>query len=272
MFESKDVAMTIAIIGAGVMGETILAGLIDSGLAARDIVVAEKREARIAELHERYGVECLSIHDALRQASTVFLVVKPQDIPVVLDEIAAVIPEQTLVISLAAGITTTFLQERLGQQVAIARVMPNTPALLKEGMSAVSISRSCSDQQRDYVVKLMSSVGQVVVVDENLQDAVTAVSGSGPAYIFYIAEAMCSAAQSLGLDAQTATTLVMQTIYGAATMLQQTGVAPDTLRQQVSSPGGTTVAAIHALDEHHVREAFQAAMEAARNRSVELGS
>ena len=263
--------MTIAIIGAGVMGETILAGLLDSGVATSDIVVAEKREARIAELHECYAVVCTTIHDAVSQAVTVFLVVKPQDVTAVLAEIAPVLASQALVISLAAGITTARLEQGLPDHAAVVRVMPNTPALLKQGMSAVSAGSRCSIEQRDYVVQLMSSVGKVVVVEESLQDAVTAVSGSGPAYIFYIAEAMSTAAKTLGLDAQTASTLVLQTIFGAATMLQETGVAPEELRRQVSSPGGTTVAAINTLDAHGVREAFQAAMQAAHDRSIELG-
>jgi pyrroline-5-carboxylate reductase len=264
--------MTIAIIGAGVMGETVMAGLLDAGTPSSEIVVAERRPERVDELNATYGVRCATLVEAVTDASIVFLVVKPQDVAGVLDEIAPSVASEALVISLAAGITTSFIESKLADGVAVARVMPNTPALLKQGMSAISAGSSCTQEHLNRAETLLGTIGRVVIVPESQQDAVTAISGSGPAYIFYVAEAMYAAGLSLGVEPEVTMELVLQTIFGAATMLRETGVPPEVLRQRVSSPGGTTVAAINTLDEHKVREAFAAAMFAAMNRSVELGS
>lgn len=264
--------MTIAIIGAGVMGETVMAGLLDAGTSAAEIVVAERRQERVDELHETYGVRCASLLDAVTNASIVFLVVKPQDVAGVLEEMSPAVAADALVISLAAGITTTFIESKLADGIAVARVMPNTPALLKQGMSAVSAGSSCTQEHLNRAETLLSTIGRVVIVPESQQDAVTAISGSGPAYIFYVAEAMYDAGLSLGVEPEVTMELVLQTIFGAATMLRETGVLPEVLRQRVSSPNGTTVAAINTLDEHKVREAFAAAMLAAKTRSIELGA
>lgn len=264
--------MTIAIIGAGAMGEAVMAGLLDSGMNADDVVVAERRPERVDELNSTYGVRCASLIDAVTGASIVFLVVKPQDVAGVLEEMAPVVDSDALVISLAAGLTTAFIESKLADGIAVARVMPNTPALLKQGMSAVSAGSACTQEHLDRAVSLLSAIGRVVVVPESQQDSVTAISGSGPAYIFYVAEAMYDAGLSLGVEPEVTMELVLQTIFGAATMLRETGVQPEVLRQRVSSPNGTTVAAIDTLDAHGVREAFAAAMVAAKNRSVELGA
>ena len=264
--------MTIAIIGAGVMGETVMAGLLDSGTSADQIVVAERRPERVEELQSRYGVRCTSLIDSVSEASIVFLVVKPADVAGVLDEIASNIHQQALIISLAAGITTGFIESKLPNGVAVARVMPNTPALLKQGMSAISAGTACSDDQVKNAQELLAAIGKVVVVPESQQDAVTAISGSGPAYIFYIAEAMQAAGEALGVSEEVTRQLVVQTIFGAATMLRDAGDSPEVLRQRVSSPGGTTVAAINTLEDHQVREAFLAAIQAAARRSGELGA
>ena len=263
--------MTIAIIGAGVMGEAVMAGLLDAGTPAADIIVAERRLERVDELNATYGVQCASLVEAVSSASIVFLVVKPQDIEGVLEEIAPIVAAEALVISLAAGITTSFIESKLPSSIAVARVMPNTPALLKQGMSVVSPGAACSQEHVDRAVTLLGAIGKVAVVPESQQDAVTAISGSGPAYVFYVAEAMFDAGLALGVEPDVTMELVLQTIYGAATMLRETGVLPEVLRQRVSSPNGTTVAAINTLDEHQVREAFASAMLAAKNRSIELG-
>ena len=188
------------------------------------------------------------------------------------DEIAEPILPGAMVGSLAAGITTDFLESHLPAGVPVVRVMPNTPALVDEGMAALSGGAHCDDAHLDEAEALLRAVGKVVRVPEKYQDAVTAISGSGPAYIFYIVEAMIEAGVVLGLPRATASELVIQTVYGAATMLRETGEHPSVLRENVSSPAGTTVAALRELADHKVRAAFISALEAARNRSQQLAS
>src|SRR4051795_7547677 len=263
---------TTAIIGAGVMGETLLSGLIRAGRPVSELLVGEKRPERAQELAEKYAVSVVSNVDAARGADTIALVVKPQDMVAVLDEIGAVVKPGQLVVSLAAGITTSFLESRLPDGVAVVRVMPNTPALVDEGMAAISPGTHCDTAHLARARALLEATGKVVELPEYHQDAVTAISGSGPAYIFYVVEAMIEAGVLLGLPRATSTELVVQTLYGAATMLKETGQHPTVLREQVSSPAGTTMSALRQLDDHKVRAAFLTAMEAARDRSRELSS
>jgi len=263
--------MKIALIGAGVMGESLLAGILRSGVMPADINIAEIREARSAELTERYGVTCSDSHSAVADADTVLLVVKPQDIAGVLADISPALAPNTLIISLAAGITTASMEAKLPAGQPVARVMPNTPSLVDQGMAGISAGTSCSDVHLERAVSLMNSVGQSVVIPEDLQDSLTAVSGSGPAYIFYVIESMVAAAVELGLTREMATELVVQTVFGAATLIKHTGDEAQTLRERVSSPNGVTVAAINSLDEQGVREAFKVAMLSAKKRSRELG-
>ena len=262
--------MSVAIIGAGVMGETLLSGLIRAGRRVDDLVVGEKRAERAAELQERYGVETLTNVEAVQKVDTVVLVVKPQDMDDVLAELAPVIREGQLVVSLAAGITTGFLESRLPAGIAVVRVMPNTPALVDEGMAAISRGSHCTEEHLTEVESLMASTGRVLRVPEKQQDAVTAVSGSGPAYIFFIVEAMIEAGVHLGLPRSTAAELVVQTLVGSAKLLRETGEHPVVLRERVTSPGGTTAAAIRELEDHKVRAAFLSALESARDRSRAL--
>jgi len=265
-------AEKIAILGAGTMGETILAGLLRAGRAAEQVVISERRPERAAELTARHGVRVLDNVKAADFGDTLLLVVKPQDVVVLLDEIVGSIRPGTLVISLVAGQTTAFLERRLPAGTPVVRVMPNTPALVDQGMSALSPGSHCDDEHLAQARELLTGTGKVVQVPERYQDAVTAVSGSGPAYVFYVAEAMIEAGVLLGLPRTTSTELVVQTLYGAATMLKETGTHPSILREQVTSPGGTTVAALRLLDDQRVRAAFISAMEAARNRSQELST
>jgi pyrroline-5-carboxylate reductase len=262
----------VAIFGAGVMGETLLAGLIRAGRPAADLVVTERREDRAAELREKHGVEVVSNVEAAEKADTLVFVVKPQDMGALCDEIAPHVRPGALVVSLAAGITTEFLESHLPQGCPVVRVMPNTPALVDQGMAALAPGAHCDQEHLVEARQLLEAVGRVVVLDEKHLDAVTAISGSGPAYFFYIVEAMIEAGVFLGLPRSTATELVVQTCYGAATMLRETGEHPSVLREQVTSPGGTTVAALRTLDDHKVRAAFISALEAARDRSHELAS
>lgn len=262
----------IAIIGAGVMGETLLSGLLRAGHRPDDLIVAERRPERAAELTERYGVTVSSNADAAAAADTVVLVVKPQDMAGVLAEIAPNLRSEALVVSLAAGITTSFLEAGLPAGIAVVRVMPNTPALVDEGMSAISPGSSCDEEHLDRAESLLDAVGSVIRVPEKQQDAVTAISGSGPAYLFFVVESMIEAGVHLGLPRTTATQLAVQTAFGSAKLLRETGQHPTVLREQVTSPGGTTAAALRELESHSVRAAFLAALEAARDRSQELGS
>jgi pyrroline-5-carboxylate reductase len=263
---------TVAIVGAGVMGETLLSGLIRSGRPTGDLLVAERRPERVTELTDRYDVKVVGNPEAAATADTLVLVVKPQDMAAVLEEVGDHLRPGTLVVSLAAGITTDFIQTRLPTGTPVVRVMPNTPALVDEGMAAISPGSHCDEAHLAEAEALLRSCGKVVRVPENYQDAVTAISGSGPAYIFYVVEAMIEAGVLLGLPRATSTELVVQTLYGAATMLRETGEHPTVLREQVSSPAGTTMAALRQLDDHKVRAAFLTAMEAARDRSRELAS
>ncbi|GHJ59339.1 pyrroline-5-carboxylate reductase [Nocardioides sp. OK12] len=259
-----------AIIGAGVMGEALLSGLVRAGRRVDRLMVGEKRAERAHELEERYGVAVLDNRSAAEKADTVALVVKPQDMGDLLDEIAPVLRPGVLVVSLAAGITTAFIEARVPEGVAVVRVMPNTPALVDEGMTAISPGSHCTEADLAEVETLMSSVGKVLRIPERQQDAVTAISGSGPAYIFFVVESMIEAGVHLGLPRSTATDLVIQTLVGSGRMLQETGTHPTVLREQVTSPGGTTASALRELEVHRVRAAFLAAMEAARDRSRAL--
>ncbi|MBU6347339.1 MAG: pyrroline-5-carboxylate reductase [Actinomycetales bacterium] len=263
--------MKISLIGAGVMGETILAGMLKSGVTPDQITVAEIRPDRAAELSATYDVTCADIQTSVADANLVFIVVKPQDVLTVLAEISSLISAEAVVASLAAGITCETVESHLPSGQAVVRVMPNTPALVGEGMSGLSAGSNCSEQQLKIVADLLNTVGQTVEIPEELQDALTAVSGSGPAYLFYVMEAMTAAAIKLGLSSELATKLVTQTIFGAATLVRTTGDDPKILRERVSSPNGVTVAATRTLDELGVADAFHSAMQAAVARSIELG-
>lgn len=261
---------TLAIIGAGVMGETLLSGLIRAGRPVDELLVGEKRPERGAELEERYGVTVVGNVEAAEKADTLALVVKPQDMGELLKEIAPAVRSGQLVVSLAAGITTSFLESHLPAGVAVVRVMPNTPALVDEGMAAISRGSHCDEEHLAEAERLMDSIGKVIRVPEKQQDAVTAVSGSGPAYIFFVVESMIEAGVHLGLPRTTAYDLVVQTLVGSAKLLRETGEHPTVLREQVTSPAGTTAAAVRELEDHKVRAAFLTALEAARDRSRAL--
>src|SRR4051812_410286 len=262
--------MTVAIIGAGVMGETLLSGLIRGGHAADTLTVGEKRAERAAELREKYDVAVLANTEAAAGADTVALVVKPQDMGDVLTEIAPHLHPGQLVVSLAAGITTEYIEKHIPDGIAVVRVMPNTPALVDEGMAAISAGTHCDEEHLARAEEMLKVTGRVVRVPEKQQDAITAISGSGPAYLFFVVEAMIEAGVHLGLPRTTATELVVQTVVGSAKLLRETGEHPTVLREQVTSPGGTTAAAIRELEDHKVRAAFLTAMEAARARSRPL--
>lgn len=263
--------MSVAIIGAGVMGETLLSGLIRAGNSPTDLAVGEKRAERAAELRATYGVPVVSNIEAAA-ADTVLVVVKPQDMTGVLDEISAALRPGQLLISLAAGITTALIEQHVPAGVAVVRVMPNTPALVDEGMAAISGGAQATEEHLARAESLLAATGRVVRVPEVQQDAVTAISGSGPAYIFLVVEAMIDGGVALGLPREVATELTLQTLTGSAKLLRETGELPEALRAKVTSPNGTTAAAVAQLESHDVRGAFLAATEAARDRSKELAA
>ena len=260
----------IAVIGAGKMGEALVSGLLKAGASPDDLLITERYEERAHELSQRYGVKSVSNAEAANQAETMVLAVKPQDMEALLAELMPVVTPGHLIVTIAAGITTAAIERRLAAGVPVVRVMPNTPALVGEAMSAVAPGAHASAEHLDRAEALFRPVGRVVRLPESQLDAVTALSGSGPAYVFYLVEAMTDAGILLGLPRNVAHELIVQTVYGAAVMLRETGEHPVALREAVTSPAGTTISAIRELENHGVRAAFLAALEAARDRSREL--
>jgi len=260
----------IAILGAGVMGETLLSAIASAGHPVSDLVISEKREDRAAELRESYGVEVTGNAEAVAAADVVLLVVKPQDVASLLQEISGSVSPGSTVVSLAAGIRIDAMTSALPDGVAVFRAMPNTPALVGEGMFGVSPGPGATVEQTAAVVALLESGGKVVVVDEDQQDGVTAVSGSGPAYVFYLAEAMIAGGVAAGLDKGTARTLAAQTLVGAAKLLAGSDESAEELRRRVTSPNGTTHAAIATFDERGVKDGLVAGVLACAARSAEL--
>lgn len=262
---------TIAILGAGKIGEALLSGLISAGRSADSLTFSERSDERAKELTARYGVARVAPGEAAAAADVVIVAVKPQDIDALINEIAPAITPGTLVVSVAAGLPTALYEARLPEGTAVVRVMPNTPIVVGEAMSAISPGTHATAAHLQLVQDLLSSVGKVVRVPESQQDAVTALSGSGPAYFFFLVEAMIDAGILLGLPRSVATQLIIQSAVGSATMLRDSGEHPVTLREAVTSPGGTTIAAIRELENHGVRAALLSAIEAAALRSAELG-
>ncbi|SFT46649.1 pyrroline-5-carboxylate reductase [Geodermatophilus amargosae] len=260
----------LAVLGGGKMGEALLAGLVKRS-GSGGVVVCERHPERGRELAARYGVEVVDIEEAAARARVLLLAVKPQDLPGLLTLLAPAVDDGHLVVSIAAGISTATIEAALPAGVPVVRVMPNTPALVDEGMSVLSAGASAGEAELDEAEALLSTVGRVARVPEYQQDAVTALSGSGPAYFFYLVEAMVDAGVLLGLPRALTTELVVQTALGSAVMLRESGEHPAQLRDAVSSPGGTTIAGIRELERHSVRSALIAAIEAAAARSVELG-
>ncbi|HEX6403572.1 MAG TPA: pyrroline-5-carboxylate reductase [Pseudonocardiaceae bacterium] len=263
---------TIAVLGAGKIGEALLSGLLNGGRSREELIFTERYPDRAAQLEQTYGVRAVDTATAARKAEILVVAVKPQDIDPLLGELAESVSSATLVVSLCAGLPTALYERRLPDGVPVVRVMPNTPMLVGEAMSVISAGRFATDVHLELTEELLGCVGKVVRVPESQQDAVTALSGSGPAYFFYLVEAMIDAGILLGLPRPLVTELITQSAVGAARMLRETGDHPVLLREAVTSPGGTTIMAIRELERHRVRAALLAAIEAARDRSVELGA
>jgi pyrroline-5-carboxylate reductase len=264
----------IAILGGGKIGESLLAGLLSSGWREpNELAVTGRRQERIDELRERYGVTAtLSNVEAVAHAAVVVIAVKPQDFDVLLGEIGGLlIPEQT-VLSVAAAIPTAQIEARIAPGVPVVRAMPNTPATVHEGVAGVCAGSHADDAHLALAEEVLTHVGSVVRVPERYMDAVTAVSGSGPAYFALLAEAMIEAGILLGLSREVSTQLVVQTMLGTAKLLRDEGIHPVELREMVTSPGGTTIRAIRELERAGVRAAFLNAIQAAMERSRELAA
>jgi pyrroline-5-carboxylate reductase len=252
------------------MGEALLSGLLRAGRSPADLLFTERHADRATDLTDRLGIGSVAAADAAKRADTLLIAVKPQEIGALLDELAASVTPANLVITIAAGIPTTTLEKRLADGTPVVRVMSNTPVFVDQAMSAIAAGAHAGEEHLARTEDLLRPVGKVIRVPESQLDAVTALSGSGPAYFFFLVEAMIDAGILLGLPRTVAADLIVQTAIGSAIMLRDSGQHPVQLREAVTSPGGTTIAAIRELENHGVRAALLAALEAARDRSREL--
>jgi pyrroline-5-carboxylate reductase len=261
----------IAVLGGGRIGEALVSGLRSAGWS--NLVVTSRTEARVEELRARHGVEATTANaDAVRDAVLVVVAVKPQDIEALLDEVGPLLqPGQTL-LSVAAAIPTAQIEARIASDVPVVRAMPNAPSTVHEGMAGICAGAHAGEAQLALAEDVLSHLGRVVRVSESAMDAITALSGSGPAYFALLAEAMIEAGILLGVSREISTTLVVQTMLGTARQLRDQGMHPVELRESVTSPGGTTIAAIRELEQAGVRAAFLNAIQAAMHRAQELAA
>ncbi|HTW19833.1 MAG TPA: pyrroline-5-carboxylate reductase [Mycobacteriales bacterium] len=263
---------TVAVLGAGKMGEALLTAMLRSGRAAPSLLFTERHPDRAADISARLGVEAVTTTQAAERADTLLVAVKPQETQALLDDLVPAVTARNLVISIVAGIPTSTFEKRLAEGTPVVRVMSNTPVFVDEAMSAISAGAHAGEEHLQRTEDLLRPVGKVIRLPESQLDAVTALSGSGPAYFFYLVEAMIDAGILLGLPRAIAAELIVQTAYGSAVMLRESGEHPVQLREAVTSPGGTTIAAIRELENHGVRAALLSALEAARDRSQELAA
>lgn len=264
----------MAFIGAGHMAEAIIRGLFDRGVVSpENIVISDISSERLDALRKQWGVTAAAGNaPAVEQTDIIVLAVKPQNIHAVLADIRPAVTPEHLVVSIAAGITTGMIEKALGGDIRVVRVMPNTPALVGKGASAYCLGSRAAEKDAQTADTLFSSIGVVYRVDEDQMDAVTALSGSGPAYFFFLTEAMLSAAAEMGLPDECARELAAATCEGAGALLRAADVPPEALRRRVTSKGGTTAAAVAVLEEAGVRDAVRKALRAAEARSRELSS
>ena len=264
----------VGFIGAGNMAGALINGILKAGLLPpQSIIVSDVKDTQLKKAKKNYKIETCKVNtQVISRVNTVILAIKPQNIEEVLGEIAPSITGKHLVISVVAGITTKHIAKHLGGDIPVIRVMPNTPALIQEGASVLSAGKHATEAHLKSAIKLFSSVGTVVTVDEPLMDAVTGLSGSGPAYVFLFIEALADAGVKMGLPRATAQLLATQTCLGAARLVSETGEHPAKLRDMVTSPGGTTITGLHKLEAGGMRNTIIDAVEAATKRSKELGS
>jgi pyrroline-5-carboxylate reductase len=268
----------IAILGTGSMGQAILSGLLAAGTSPANIRVTTKSKASADAISSNHGVQATALESdsaanslSAKDADLIILAVKPNMILETLKDVASGLKPNCLVVSVAAGITTAAMQEQLSGNAAVVRAMPNTPSVVGLGVTGISKGSNVTEQQLDLAVKLFSSVGKVLVVDESKIDALSTISGSGPAYVFYFAEKLITAAKSLGFSETEASLMVKETFLGSATLLATSSSTPEELRQQVSSPNGTTMQATGRFDAADLEKVFIEATEAALARAKELG-
>ncbi|MGA7271162.1 MAG: pyrroline-5-carboxylate reductase, partial [Acidimicrobiia bacterium] len=252
--DTSAVRPTVAILGAGAMGEALMRGLLAAGWEASAISAAVRRPERAETLARRSGCDVtLDVTKAAAGRRVVVVATKPRDVAGLLDAVAGSLEPAQVVLSVAAGVTIAFYEGRLGGQIPVVRAMPNTPALVGEGMTGIAAGTHADEEAVRAARWVLEAVGSVGVMDESLMDAVTAVSGTGPAYIFLLAEALTEAAVREGLPRDVAETFVHQTVRGAGHLLTETGRRPSELRADVTSPGGTTAAAVHILEQRGFR-------------------
>lgn len=257
---------TIGLIGAGNMGMAILKGIAKKF----KVLVCEKDSVRAEELKKKFKLRSEDFRTVVNKSQIIILAVKPQDFDGILEELAQPITQKQLVISIAAGITTSYIEKKIGQGIRVIRAMPNLPAQVGQGMTALCKGKKASDSDLSLAKKIFDCVGKTVLIEEQWMDAVTAVSGSGPAYVFYFMECFQKAALSLGLSEKVSQELVIETLKGSLALLQESKEDVSILRQKVTSKGGTTEAAFKVLDQNKFNEIFIQAIKAARDRAGEL--
>ncbi len=259
----------VGIVGTGIIGEALIEVLLRSGHPKESLFIAEKRQERRDEIINKYGVSEIKNYNSL---DAILLAIKPQDFMATLETISSSLSNSPLIVSFAAGIKIKSIEEKLGKGSRVIRVMPNTPMVMGRGMSAMSLGSAAFSEDQEWVRGFLSKAGEVVLVDESLQDAVTATSGSGPAYYFAFTEAVVGATRRLGISPEDAVTLASQTLIGAALMVEKSGKDLKTLRENVTSPNGTTAAALKSFTDSGLEEIVYKAMKAAYDRSIELSS
>jgi pyrroline-5-carboxylate reductase len=262
---------SIGFIGGGNMAEALIRGLVEAGIGPDKIGVSDPRQERLDELAKKYGLRTdLDNLSIARSAEVVVLATKPQVLPSVLDQLRGQ-AEDKLFVSVAAGIPTTLIQERLGEGTRVIRAMPNTPALVGAGATALALGKDANEEDARIGTSIFDAVGVTEILKENQLDAVTGLSGSGPAYVFVVLESMADAGVKLGLPRPVALKLAAQTVMGSAKLLLDTNGHPGQLKDMVTSPGGTTIAGLHALEQGGLRNTLMSAVEAATKRAKELG-
>lgn len=268
----------IAVIGAGSMGGAILSGLIAAGTAADSITASTATTQSAKALSDKFGIKSFALDaspsansDAAENVDVLLIAVKPAKVLETLEEIKASVKDGALVISVAAGVTTESMEQAIGSKASVIRAMPNTPSIVGHGVTGIAKGKSANDSQLGLAKELFETVGQVIVVDEEKINALSTISGSGPAYVFYFAEKLMNAARKMGFSEKEANLMVRATFLGSATLLAASSDSPETLRAQVTSPNGTTMQATARFDEADLEKVFIEATEAALARAIELG-